>query len=282
MIVQASDGHGGIDTQAIAVTVTDDVFDNSQFDIVIRYHGVDPIYQAAFGAAVTRWTQIITADLADVFVNYHDPDFAGDPSYRINQTIDDLLIDATVAPIDGSGQVLEAPDRVLIRSSGSQLPVYGQMTFDSADIAGMFASGTWTNVILHEMGHILGLGAMWDFFGLTNGVGDYIGSHALDEYRALTGNASASSIPVEHDFGTGTAGGHWDEETFDAELMTGFAEWAGTRMPISRMTIGSLHDMGYTVSYSAADPYSLPGGPSGGTFVGGQSRMSLSARAAAI
>ena len=67
-------------------------------------------------------------------------------------------------------------------------------------------------------------------------------------------------MPVEHDFGSGTAGAHWDEDRFNAELMTGFIESAGVPMPISRMTIGSLQDMGYAVNYAAADAYSLPGG----------------------
>jgi hypothetical protein len=34
------------------------------------------------------------------------------------------------------------------------------MQFDSADVANMYANGTWTNVILHEIGHILGIGTL--------------------------------------------------------------------------------------------------------------------------
>jgi hypothetical protein len=253
-----SNSSASSDTNAIAGAAA-----NSTFDIVIRYSG-DPTYQNAFVTAAARWSQIIVGDLTDVFVN--------DSRYQLNQTIDDLLIDATIEPIDGPGKILGSAGPVLIRSGGSQLPVYGEMTFDSADVAGMFANGTWTNVILHEMGHVLGIGTMWDFFGLKNAsgtAGDYIGAHALAEYRTLSGNPSAGSVPVEHDFGSGTAGAHWDEDTFNAELMTGFVEAPGTPMPISRMTIGSLQDLGYSVNYAAADAYSLPGGGgSGGTIVG--------------
>ena len=77
-----------------------------------------------------------------------------------------------------------------------------------------------------------------------------------------------TSIPIEHDGGSGTAGAHWDEDTFNAELMTGFAESAGIAMPISRMTVGSLQDLGYTVNYAAADAYTLPGGTPGGVIIG--------------
>jgi len=227
---------------------------NGQFDIVVHYSG-DPKYQGAFTSAATRWAQIIVADI---------PDF-NSTSYGF---IDDLLIDASIVSIDGPGGTLgqAGPDEF---RPGSRLPSHGEMQFDSADVAGMFANGTWTNVILHEMGHILGIGTLWSTLGLKNGAGDYIGTNALREYRALSGTAGATSIPIEHDFGSGTAGAHWDEDRFNAELMTGFIEAAGVPMPISRMTVGSLQDMGYTVNYAAADPYSLPGGPSGTTTITG-------------
>jgi hypothetical protein len=222
-----------------------DVVD-SHFDIVIRYTG-DPTYQAAFTQAVARWEQIITADIPD----FNSAQFG---------VIDDLLIDASIVAIDGPGHILGQAGPDVLRS-GSLQPAHGVMKFDSADVAQMFADGIWTSVILHEMGHVLGLGTIWDSLHLKNAAGDYIGAHALAEYRTLTGNQGATSIPVEHDGGPGTAGGHWDEETFTTELMTGYAEPAGVPMAISRMTIGSLQDMGYTVNYAAADTYSLPGGP---------------------
>ena len=228
---------------------------NGVFDIVVRYTG-DPKYQGAFTSAAARWSQIIVGDILD----YNSPTYG---------LIDDLLIDASIVSIDGPGGILgrAGPDEL---RPGSRLPSHGEMEFDSADVAGMFANGTWTNVILHEMGHILGVGTLWTTLGLKNGPsGDYIGANALREYRTLSGNPSAASIPVEHDFGPGTANAHWDEDRFNAELMTGFIESAGVAMPISRMTVGSLQDIGYAVNYAAADAYSLPGGGSGGGTITG-------------
>ncbi len=212
------------------------------FDIVISYGG-DPAYQAAFDAAAARWEQIITADI---------PDVASSPW----GFIDDLLIDASVVAIDGAGQILAqaGPDDF---RSGSSLPDHGIMRFDSADVAQMAANGTLTAVIMHEMGHVLGLGTLWQNLGLRNGY-NYTGAHALAEYRALTGNPNATSIPLETNGGSGTAGSHWSEAVFNAELMTGYVESAGTFMPISRLTIGALEDLGYSVNYGAADPFSLP------------------------
>ena len=38
----------------------------------------------------------------------------------------------------------------------------------------------------------------------------------------------------------------------------------GTTMPLSRLTIASLADLGYTVNLNAADPYTFPGGNGAG------------------
>jgi hypothetical protein len=244
---------GSVVTSSGTLAMNSMVSANGRFDIVVNYSG-DPKYQAAFTAAVTRWTQIITADIPDINTSQWG-------------LIDDLLIDASIVSIDGAGGILgqAGPDWV---RSGSLLPAHGVMEFDSADVAGMFNGGTWTDVILHEMGHILGIGTLWNSLGLKNSAGDYIGARALAEYRTLSGSASATSVPVERNGGSGTAGAHWSESVFNAELMTGYAESAGVAMPISRMTIGALQDLGYTVNYSAADTYTLPGGPPTSTITG--------------
>jgi hypothetical protein len=64
-------------------------------------------------------------------------------------------------------------------------------------------------------------------------------------------------VPLETTGGAGTAGVHWSESMFGNELMTGFI--SGTPDPFSIPTVGAMQDLGYTVNYAAADPYSLPG-----------------------
>jgi hypothetical protein len=218
---------------------------DTTFDIVIHYTG-NSLYQPLFDDAAERWEQIIIADLPDV--NSSQFGF-----------VDDLLIDASVVSIDGPGGVLGQAGPDWIRSS-SGLPFHGEMEFDSADVSSMFNNGTLYNVILHEMGHILGIGTLWDNHDLINGF-QYIGANALAQYRIISGNSSATFVPVENSGGPGTAGGHWEEDIFNAELMTGFVESAGVAMPLSRITVGSLADLGYVVNMAAADPFSLPGGP---------------------
>jgi len=61
---------------------------------------------------------------------------------------------------------------------------------------------------------------------------------------------------VETGRGPGTACGHWHEDAYQAELMTGLI--TGPDNPLSAITIGSLADLGYQVEYALADPYNVP------------------------
>lgn len=232
---------------ATGTIINDDGSPEPEFkiDVVFPDNTLTAPQQAVFLDAAARWSEIITADLPDQF-------FQG-------RTIDDLEIEATAPALDGPGGILGQAGPREFRA-GSTLPYLGVMQFDSADVASMVAQGTFTAVILHEMGHVLGLGTLWDFKNLVQGLNTnnptYVGANAVREYQTLSGTA-ATSVPVENTGGEGTRGGHWRESVFNTEIMTGFAEAPGVPMPISRMTVGALEDLGYTVDYAAADPYTL-------------------------
>jgi hypothetical protein len=216
---------------------------NTTYDIVVRYSG-DPTYQPVFNTASQIWQEIITADLPDV----------NSATYGF---IDDLLIDASVVAIDGAGGILGQAGPNDFRS-GTSLPDHGTMQFDSADVASMYGNGTLLDVILHEMGHVLGIGTLWTTKGLkASGSFSYTGANGIAEYKVLSGNPGATSVPLETTGGSGTAGAHWSEAVFGNELMTGFL--GNGFNPLSRLTIASLKDLGYSVDVGAADPYSLSG-----------------------
>jgi len=238
---------------------------SSTFDIDLRYSG-NPLYLGVFQAAADLWERVVVADLVDI-------------SSSAWGAIDDLRIDATVAHIDGSGGILGQAGWDA-RRSGS-LPYHGTMSFDSADVTTMYNNQTLYSVVLHEIGHVLGIGTLWTAYGLVNtSTHQYFGGNALNEYRTLVGTPSATYIPIEDQGGPGTANSHWDEEAFDAELMTGYIEASGTAMPLSRMTIASLADLGYAVDLTVADSYFLPGsgvlnGTSGYDLIWGTSRSEI-------
>jgi hypothetical protein len=211
------------------------------FDITVNYTG-DSRYASYFTAAAQRWQQVIKADLPDVNSSRYG-------------FIDDVLIDANVQFIDGVNGILGQAGPDELRSGSGGLPDHGIMTFDSADVAAMANNGTLFSVILHEMGHVLGIGSLWNSFGLRSG-SSYLGTNANNAYHLLGGTGF---VPLETTGGSGTAFVHWSEAAFDNELMTGFAEAPGVPMPLSIVTIGGMQDLGYKVDYSAADPYGLPG-----------------------
>ena len=212
------------------------------FDIAIIFDG-NTAYLSYFEEAILRWQQIITDDIPDV----NSSEFG---------LIDDLLIHASVRAIDGVGGILGQAGADYLRSD-SGLPYHGSMAFDEADMAYMLQKGILQDVVLHEMGHVLGFSS-WFFerAGLASGT-RYTGSNTLGVYRDLIENQSVTYIPLEDEGGQGTARSHWDEEIFDTELMTGYAE-NSPPMPLSRLTVAVFQDLGYGVSYSFADYLSPP------------------------
>jgi hypothetical protein len=133
------------------------------------------------------------------------------------------------------------------------------MEFDEADMASMAADGTLGDVILHEMGHVLGFGTVWEQQSLLQDKGTadpyFSGAQAKAAYQGL-GAALVNGVPVENTGEEGTRDSHWRETVFRTELMTGWVGGAGN--PLSVVTVRSLADLGYTVNVGAADAYSLP------------------------
>ncbi len=216
------------------------------FDIALRTTGLTASQLAIFQQAAARWSQAIVGDIPSATYN--------------GVAVDDLLIDASAAPIDGPGGVLGQAGPDVVRS-GTFLPIHGTMQFDSADLAQLEASGQLFSTVLHEMGHVLGIGTIWQQRGLLSGAGTanprFVGVQATAAYNQLFGRNEAG-VPVENSGGPGTADGHWRESVFNNEIMTGYLN-SGPN-PLSRMTIASLGDLGYQVNLNAADAYSPPGG----------------------
>lgn len=216
------------------------------FQITVRFTDstLTTAQRAIFQQAADRWAQIIVGDLPDVVVD--------------GLNVDDVVIDASAPTIDGVSGILGQAGPTAFRS-GTFLPSRGIMEFDQADLADLQSTGDLLPVILHEMGHVLGIGTIWEDRNLVSTVGSEIhftGARAVAEYNAIFGT-TGNFVPVETDGGPGTAGGHWDEAIFDNELMSGYLN-GGTQNPISRVTVGALADMGYQVNMNAADAYTAP------------------------
>jgi hypothetical protein len=239
---------------------------DTTFNIQFLFNGLTGSQITIFQQAAQKWQSIITGDLPSA--QYFRTGFTN------SITVDDILIDASATSIDGVGNILGQSNSDAVRAAGSGLgaglPYHGNMQFDSADLAALQANGSLLSVVEHEMAHVLGFGTLWASKGLlvnsgTANVG-FTGAQALANYNTIFGT-SATSVPVENTGGAGTANSHWRETVFGSELMTGFFN-VGVFNPLSRVTVASMADLGYTVNFAAADPYTpATGTGSGGTLL---------------
>lgn len=218
---------------------------NAAFTINLNYSAsTTASQQAYFNAAKATWEGVISGYQA------YAADLSG------------LSISADVTPIDGAGGVLGSagPNTANIRS-GKYFTASGSMQFDSADVSNMISNGTFGDVVLHEMGHVLGIGTLWTYNGLyTDGTGQYTGVNGLAAYKVEFNQPAATFVPVELGGGGGTANGHWNEgdggtatgitslytgKDLRFELMTG---WLNAPAFLSSLTRYSMVDLGYTVN----------------------------------
>jgi hypothetical protein len=212
------------------------------FQIALSMSGLTASQQSIFNQAADRWERVVVGDLPNT-------------TYQ-GLSVDDLLIHASARMIDGVGGILGQAGPDAFRAVG-RLPYHGVMQFDSADMANMERNGTLLGVVMHEIGHILGIGTLWQSLGLVSGASSsnpiFTGAQARSAYNQLFG-VTASGVPVENTGGPGTRDSHWRETIFRNEIMTGWVG-PGTNLPVSRVTVASLADMGYQVNYAMADSF---------------------------
>jgi hypothetical protein len=233
-------------------------------DLVFVERGT-PEQDQAFEDAAARWMQIIRGDIPEQdFTGNAIPAgacFEGQP--RVGDVIDDVRIFVTIRAIDGGGGTLAQAGPCLTRQL-SDLPIFGAMTFDEVDLEGL--GEDMLPVVLHEMGHVLGLGTIWDDRGLLadpslNNPGadtHFRGEAAIQAFDDAGGTVyDKKKVPVENQAGPGSGDAHWRESVMDREVMTPFIE-AGGAKPLSAITIRSMEDLGYGVDVTQADPYTLP------------------------
>ncbi|MGH7580343.1 MAG: leishmanolysin-related zinc metalloendopeptidase [Gemmatimonadales bacterium] len=243
--------------------------DPSGYNITVRYlTDISNPQLLAFAGAELRWESLVTGDLADVNLDIPVPnpcDLPGAPG-----PFDDLTIFVSIEPIDGPFGVLGQAGPCFVRVAPGDpsdgLTVIGKMQFDEDDMELLETEGSLGAVILHEMGHVLGFGTLWDDAGLLVDAADpdtpaeedphFTGAQALAAFEAAGGGPyPGAKVPVMDVGGEGTINSHWRDEVFDPEVMTGFLS-DGVN-PLSAISVRSLADLGYTVNDAGADDFTL-------------------------
>jgi hypothetical protein len=241
----------------------------TSYKITLRYIGSPTDAQrAVFEGAAARVSAAITQGAAPAAaVNFPLATSCGLTGFApLTEVIDGIVIYAGIGPIDGAHNILAESGPCAFRvAAGGFLPAIAIMEFDEADLATLANGGSLEDVATHEMFHAIGYGTLWSTYGLVSG-------SAVDpRYAGLFGTIAClqvalspvcgSAVPLENTGGAGTAGAHWRETVFGHELMTGYLN-SGTN-PLSVMSIQAMRDLGYSVSPTAADPYSQATGVRG-------------------
>lgn len=211
------------------------------FNIQINWIGswTDALKQDVIWAA-EKISDIVTGDIAS------------------HNGIDDINISASITSVDGTGGAWAWGGYSSLRSD-SFLPSEGYIRFDTADLSKMESYDLVDDFAFHEMLHAMGFGTAWKTMGLVEDFdGDlrFTGDQATTTYNDLYAMLSADDplaaygVPVETDGGSGTAGVHWDHDTFGQEIMTGTLAMNNV---ISDLTIAALDDMGYETIHGQDD-----------------------------
>lgn len=127
------------------------------------------------------------------------------------------------------------------------------------------------DTIVHEIGHVLGLGTIWEDEVLdrealmrkdAKGNYFYLGEHASRAYSALKKTRPA---PIALDWAgpEDSRSFHWSETDLAHEIMSTSLDSPSVATgsnAISTISIGALEDLGYSVAPGAAEPLALASG----------------------
>jgi hypothetical protein len=266
--------NGTLARQSGEATIAEDDVDQPGFQISVNYIGSVPeLIRIAVSNTVAGLQTVITGDIPSTL-----SPFTG-------ELVDDIVLDVCMGLLGtayptGSDQAGNALANAAFRYGGrpgvdgtvavrkiTGLPFHASIGFDPADMP--TDSVTWERLLstaAHEILHALGFGGLWTYIpelgvlpqtGLVTGLGTssphYVGVNAVREYNAAFGKTE-SVVPLENMAILGTHGVHWNEAIMGNELMTSIVN-SGVSCPLSRITMGALQDLGYTVNYDEADAY---------------------------
>ncbi|MEJ8809753.1 hypothetical protein WKW77_01650 [Variovorax ureilyticus] len=186
--------------------------------------------------------------------------------------------------------VARVPGDQILRTavSASQLipfPYAAKMQVDLSDLDNLLNDRErFFDSIVHEIGHVLGIGTSWEGQGqgpvlvridpasqsTTGGSGAvtmkrskvamYIGQHARDAYGLVKGGGSPE-VPLDTEYVGSTRAFHWSEDELKHEIMSprlddptvGVGTVGGSNV-ISAVSAGALADLRYIVDMSGAQP----------------------------
>ena len=226
-------------------------FPDSPFDIELVFlDDFTEAEQEVLRRAANRWESAIQMHFPDYTLSDEWPIGCGDHSNIIpaGDHIDALQIYMVKFGSHSRGYLAYGSPVVI--PDLRPLPIAGCVGFQDGlgDLQNIWDIG------LHEIGHVLGIGSFWSrgdnaMLHHLNGDVYFAGPQAIAAFDQAGGtDYQGPKVPVTQDRI------HWHPSVLSNELMSGGVPFTA----LSAITLGALSDLGYTVDFSAADPYELP------------------------
>ncbi len=205
--------------------------------------------KALLRRAADQWEEVITGDLPDISFESSPYDrFLWD--FLMQVTVTDVVDDVRIFVGSGTfiGHSMAGIGGVIAVRTEGELPILSFLEispflfgYDDDDIY---------RVMLHEIGHCLGFGIIWEDLELLQH--NYFSGVMARRWFDVLGGSSyrGEKVPTE------PGGVHWNTSVFGDELMT-TRPVSPYRAPLSAITIASMNDIGYEVNLDAAEEYKV-------------------------
>ena len=171
-----------------------------------------------------------------------------------DELITTLRVYVNVANFDGTALAKAGPCIIKEEPGGAQRqrPVLGQLYIDTVYTRHhAYGAVLWRNVMVHEFGHIFGIGTLWHhprFVAAESDANWFLGRRGVGSWRALGGTGDAVPVGTTDTF-------HWHGARVAGEVMS-----PGITIDsrLSAITLGALLDIGWRLDFGAADEYAAP------------------------
>ncbi|MDZ8055269.1 MAG: pre-peptidase C-terminal domain-containing protein [Aulosira sp. ZfuCHP01] len=179
-------------------------------------------------------------------------------SFNTSQIFNLNIIEDT--SITGSTLAKGGSSNIATDSNGRLIPTSGYIKLSSSYLNTLNTTTNYTpDVIIHELGHALGLVGSLNSSAVNTSTGTYnANTYAGWVYGGLKGTFVQTAIPMTTGVGSDSDYTHWKEEVFGNETMTHVTK--GAVGALSQLSLAALRDIGWNINYGVAQPYALPTG----------------------
>lgn len=224
----------------------------SAFPIEMRFVGdVPDDVKAAARSAAARWMQVVTGPTVPVQLDQAVRPCGFGP--LLSERVAGVVVFVRMSAPDSLTTAGGAGGSCGVRA-GSLLSYQGAITVSTPGLERSRAAGYLGTILLHELGHVLGIGTNWfrsPYFQDAAGPNPrFLGPMAMQAAFDVGASKSPTTpVPVSR---TGESGAytHWRTPALGNDIMQ-----SGGGSALTVVSAAALQDMGYGISRAALDPY---------------------------